>query len=252
MKIKLLALLIPAAMHSMSALAADCSVSGDGGTLTCEPGQVYVPANHNGKSIHAYEKYIVGVTANQSHGYAQWSNQHVFKDVDITVSGAQGDGVRLMNWGPTVAFRNLTIHASGESGDGINVGRDNTDGKVTVHGHAKIHSESGYGVRAVSSGYKGSGGDHTINLLGSSHITTGSHDDGRTKGHAVIAGTQESGCGPFGLPLFNCYAEGRGVINLLGGETGLHTIETTGDRASGLYAAGRGTIVAVARMGSQR
>lgn len=124
---------------------ADCSVSGD--TVNCAPNETYVPANHAGKKLHEYETVYLHRAANNQHGYAQFSNQIVFKDAFITVEGAQGDGVTLRNYGPTVDFNNLTISASGLSGDGINVGRDNSGGRLTVHQAAAIESKQGMGIR---------------------------------------------------------------------------------------------------------
>lgn len=236
---KKLAILPLLLLSGTTVYAADCTVSGN--TVTCGPGDTYVPANHGGKALHQYEQVNLHRTAANTHGYAQYSNQIVFQDVSITVEGSQSDGVTLRNWGPTVDFNNLTIHASGLSGDGINVGRDNSGGQVRVHQNATIESTQGMGVRTVASEQDDK--KHIITFNGNSSITTLNQGGGDT-GHAVFAGTQPKGCGPWGLPLYDCKANGKAEIHLLGDASNLHTITTQGRGAHGLYASGKGQIIA--------
>lgn len=224
---------------SVTAFAADCTVSGN--TVNCGPGEVYVSANHGGKPLQDYATVTFHRTAANTHGYAQFSNQIVFQDVFITVEGSQSDGVTVRNWGPQVDFNNLSIRASGISGDGINVGRDNSNGQVRVHQNATIESVQGIGVRAVASEQDDKA--HIITFNGNSTIKTYGNG-GNDAGHAVFAGTQSKGCGPFGRPFFDCKANGRAEVNLLGDSDKLHTISTEGVVAHGLYASGKGTIVA--------
>lgn len=225
--------------YSTTAEAADCTVSGN--TVNCAPGEVYVPANHGGKKLNEYETVYLHRTAANQHGYAQFSNQIVFNDAFIIVEGAQGDGVTLRNYGPTADFNNLTISASGLSGDGINVGRDNSGGRLTVHQTAAIESKQGMGIRSVSSEMGPE--KHLIIFNGDSRITT--HGDGSwDAGHAVYAGTQTYGCGPSILKIYACRTLSVGEIQLLGGDANSHTIITNGDGAYGVYANGWGHIAA--------
>lgn len=226
-------------LGGVSVQAADCTVTGN--TVTCGPGETYAPGNHNNKPLDTYEQVVLHRTAANTHGYVQYSNKTFFKDVLVTVEGSRGDGITLRNFGPEADFDNLTVNALGFSGDGINLGRDNSSGRVRVHKSATINSAQGMGVRSVSA--EGSLGDHIITFNGSSTISTKSagSDDA---GHAVFAGTQSKGCGPFGLPLFDCKAVSRGEVHLLGGEANQHVVETAGAKAHGLYASGRGSIVA--------
>jgi len=220
-------------------LAADCTVSGN--TVSCAPGETYNSAQHNGKALHEYEQVTLHRIEDNDHGYARFSGQFVFQDVFIILEGSAGDGVRLRNWGPTVDFNNLNVQASGFSGDGINVGRDNSAGRVRVHKNVVINSTQGMGVRSVASDYDD--GKHIITFNGSSIITT--HSPGtRDAGHAVFAGTQTKGCGPFGLPLYDCRADGKAEVHLLGGPSNLHTIIAQGEGAHGIYATGKGQVIA--------
>lgn len=234
---RLLLSVMPFALISSinSANSADCFVLGD--AVTCAPGDDYVPANHGGKKINEYATVNLHRTAANKHGYAQYSNQLVYKDVFIVVEGLQGDGYTLRNFGPTAEFNNLTITASGLSGDGINVGRDNSGGKLTVHQTAIIESKQGMGIRSVSSDQDAQ--KHIITFKGSSAITTYA-DGSNDAGHAVYAGTQINGC----RILWDCKALSLGEIYLLGNQSDLHTITTAGNEAYGLYANGRGRIFA--------
>lgn len=221
--------------YTSTARAADCTVSGD--TVNCTPGEDYVPANHGGKKLNEYETVYLHRTASNKHGYAQFSNQVVFKDAFIIVEGAQGDGVTLRNYGPTVDFNNLTISASGLSGDGINLGRDNSAGRVTVHNTANIEVWQGMGIRSVSSEMGPE--KHLITFNGDSNIIT--HGDGSwDAGHGVYAGTQTYGCGPSIFKFYACRTLSVGEIQLLGGATNSHNITTNGKGAYGIYANGWG------------
>lgn len=224
---------------SGAATAADCTVTGN--EVSCAPGEVYDQALHNNKELNSYEKVTLHRTDSKTHGYVQFSRKVVFQDVVVTVEGSQSDGVTLRNWGPETDFNNLTIHASGFSGDGINLGRDNSGGRVRVHENAVIESMQGIGVRSVASEMDDK--KHIITFNGSSTVNTYS-DGGGDVGHAVFAGTQTSGCGPLNIPLFDCKANGKAEIHLLGGADNLHTITTQGSFANALYASGKGQIIA--------
>lgn len=239
MRVVLFAMPFVALGYTNTAKAADCTVSGD--TVNCTPNETYDPVNHGGKKLHEYESVYLHRTANNQHGYAQFSNQIVFKDAFITVEGAQSDGVTLRNYGPTVDFNNLTITASGVSGDGINVGRDNSGGRLTVHQTATIESMQGMGIRSVSSEMGPE--KHLIIFNGDSNIVT--HSEGSwDAGHAVYAGTQTFGCGPSIFKFYACRTLSVGEIQLLGGAANSHNITTNGDGAYGIYANGWGHIVA--------
>ena len=104
-----------------------------------------------------------------------------------------------MNWGPTVSFDNLTVTTTGLSADGINLGRDNSAGRVTVNKKATINVAQGMGARASSAAPGYGGGEHIITFNGSSEIRT-QGDGSFNGGHAVYAGV-DAGCG---AGLFQC------------------------------------------------
>ena len=56
-----------------------------------------------------YASVSLETTAANRHGYAQYSGQVQFNDLAVTTSGSSADGIRLMNWGPTVSFDNLMV-----------------------------------------------------------------------------------------------------------------------------------------------
>ena len=143
-----------------------------------------------------------------------------------------------MNWGPTVSFDNLMVTTTGRSADGINLGRDNSAGRVTVNKTAVIDVAQGMGARASSAAPGYGGGEHIITLNGSSEIRTqgvGSYNGG----HAVYAGV-DAGCGG---GLFQC-RRWAPPMRLLGSANDVHRISTTGNQANAVYAAGRGFIQA--------
>ncbi|ABR90008.1 autotransporter [Janthinobacterium sp. Marseille] len=227
---------------SNSVLASDgCTVNGN--ALVCAENAQYDPNAHGGKQLQDYDSINVTTTENNKFGYVQWSNQTQYKDFTITTSGSAADGVRLINWGPTVTFNNLTVTTTGYSADGINLGRDATDSKLSVNGTTKIKTEHGMGIRAVSSAILGSTGAHTIILNGKSDIgTKGEGSD--NSGYAVYAGNNENGCGPFNLPLYACKAEGPGEIYLLGKDSDVHSITSSGRGAHAIFANGHAYIKA--------
>ncbi len=59
----------------------------------------------------------------------QWQGQVQFNDLAVTTSGSSADGIRLMNWGPTVSFDNLTVTAAQQIGATLMIRglRDGTD-----------------------------------------------------------------------------------------------------------------------------
>ena len=160
-------------------------------------------------------------------------------DLAVTTSGSSADGIRLMNWGPTVSFDNLTVTTTGLSADGINLGRDNSAGRVTVNKKATINVAQGMGARASSAAPGYGGGEHIITFNGSSEIRT-QGDGSFNGGHAVYAGV-DAGCG---AGLFQCKSMGAAEVRLLGGANDVHQIATTGNQANAVYAAGRGFIQA--------
>jgi len=224
------------------ALAAD-GCTEDGNALVCAANAQYDPNAHGGKQLKDYDSVNITTTTDNNFGYVQWSNQTQYKDFTITTSGSAADGVRLNNWGPTVVFNNLNVTTTGYSADGINLGRDATDSKLTVNGNTRIRTEHGMGIRAVSSAILGSTGAHSIILKGKSDISTkGEGSD--NSGYAVYAGNNENGCGPFGLPLYACKAEGPGEIYLLGKDSDVHRITTDGRGAHAIFANGHAYIKA--------
>lgn len=224
-----------------ASFADGCTVTGN--TLSCAADAQYDPAQHGGKQLQDYDAINLITTTNNNYGYAQWSNQTIYKDVTINTSGSGADGVRLINWGPTVTFNNLNVTTSGSSADGINLGRDATDSKVTVNGTTTIRTENGMGIRSVSSAIIGSTGPHTIILNGSSDIST-KGGGSPNSGYAVYAGNNENGCGPFNLPLFACKAEGAGEIYLLGAANDVHKVTSYGQGAHAIFANGHAYIKA--------
>lgn len=194
-------------------------------------------------SAHAqspYPDYNKTTTASQTHGYSQFSGDTFFNNMTIVTSGSQSDGVRTANWGPKITINNLDVTTTGNSADAINVSRDGEGTIVTVQDYAKIHTERGMGVRSTATQHS-SGGTNQIIFNGSSSITTTGNGD-RDNGHAVFAGNNINGCGPSGLPVFDCRASNSANISLLGTADDLHVISTAGANAHAVYAYGRGFI----------
>lgn len=221
------------------AALANCTVTTN--TVVCNPGESYDPSLHGGKPLADYDTISITTTADNSHGYAQWSDQTRYKDFTINTSGTGADGVRLMNWGPTVTFDNLDVTTTGVSADGINLGRGATDSQVTVNGTTTIKTEDGIGIRSVSSSIDGSTGPHVITLNGKSSITTKGNGSSNG-GHAVYAGNNENACGF--LNLFACKAVGPGEIYLLGTAQDVHSISSYGNRAHAVFSNGHAYIKA--------
>ena len=124
-------------------------------------------------------------------------------------------------------FDNLMVTTTGRSADGINLGRDNSAGRVTVNKTAVIDVAQGMGARASSAAPGYGGGEHIITFNGSSEIRTqgvGSYNGG----HAVYAGV-DAGCGG---GLFQCKAMGAAEVRLLGSANDVHRISTTGNQAN--------------------
>lgn len=233
-------ILIVVSLASARTASADgCTVTGN--ALACNPNAAYVAADHGGQTLQSYDSVSLTTSTATNYGYGQWSGQVQFNDLTVSTSGVASDGIRLINWGPTTTIRNLTVTTTGASADGINLGRDNTDSRVTVNGTTTIRVAQGMGIRATASGIAGSVGAHIITLNGDSNIETRGNGDANS-GYAVYAGNNSTGCGPLNLPLFDCKAIGPGQIFLRGTPTTEHVITTYGTGAHALFANGRGFI----------
>ena len=142
-----------------------------------------------------------------------------------------------MNWGPTVSFDNLTVTTTGLSADGINLGRDNSAGRVTVNKKATINVAQGMGAASSAApGY--GGGEHIITFNGSSEIRT--QGDGSLQWRPRGVRGRGRGCG---AGLFQCKSMGAAEVRLLGGANDVHQIATTGNQANAVTR-GRGFIQA--------
>ncbi|MFC5387441.1 autotransporter outer membrane beta-barrel domain-containing protein, partial [Aquamicrobium segne] len=224
---------------SGNVLADDCTVTGD--SLVCEPDGSYNPSDHGGKLIYDYDQISLTTTISLKHGLSQASGDTTYNNVTINTSGDRADGIHVIQWGPKITFKSLNINASGYSADGILVGRDSTGAIITVNGDTNILSSGGMGVRSVTTAKKDGINKNKIILNGNSIVKT-TADGSRHGGHAVYAGVDLSGCGPFGLPLNDCLSSDRAEIFLTEGNNNLHNIITSGASANGIYAYGYGYV----------
>ena len=216
--------------------AAGCTVSGD--SLSCIDSS-YNSADFDGKDITSYSLIYLERNSKDVMAINQYSNYIPYNNVKIKTTGSNSDGIRLSLWGPYISFKELDINVSGDSSDGINVSRDATAAQLIVNGDTTIKSNLGIGVRVVTTnkGYSIPPKNNKAIFNGSTNITTfsnGSHD----RGYAINAGADIFSCGPRGLPLYTCRSDEAAEIYLLGSNSDLHVLKTSGNNAHAVYANG--------------
>ncbi|WP_313295811.1 DUF5979 domain-containing protein [Diaphorobacter sp.] len=241
--------------HIGTADADGCAVDRIQKTVRCVPEANYDRSKHDGVEFFGWTdgtkiltdqsavvdgwSYFLSSTKDGVSPLGLYSNKLLFEKVDVATSGASADALILRNWGPSVGVNVFHMRTTGQGADGANIAREAQNGKLVVYRDLDVSSRGGFGIRAVVGHFDYS----TLNEISSKGKATVQTwaDASRNSGHAVAAGLDAQGCGPFGLPLFACRAVdgAKAEIHLLGVE---NTLRAHGKQAAAIYAGAKGYI----------
>lgn len=235
---------------------AACSLSADGTTYTCSNEYIYTPGSVSVDGSVVDNVVISNTATAQNNGYGLYianlfGNAH-FKNLDITTTGAQADGIMTRHAGPNpspvVRIDKLSIKVSGASADGMNFGEEDTTRYIIVGDDAYISSRQGTAVRvnlALNAGV-----NSQVEFGDRLEIITngnGSHSED-VLGYGLFAGIRNRVCGNFGTAVWRCGLgldqwrdtpnQGNALITV-GNES---EITTTGNNAHAVYAMRGGNI----------